>query len=374
MNNTNKPSSTHLPALDGIRGMAILLVMIHHIFEVFDKSNPVEKFIVHFSDIGWSGVDLFFCLSGFLITGILLDSKGEKKSLKRFYYRRSLRIFPLYYISLLVIFVIYPSFAEVDYAHSMEKQWWYWAYLVNVLISIPGEVHHVATHFWSLAVEEQFYLIWPFVVFSLNSRRLLICSIILIVLAPLIRWIFIEAQLDKSMPYVLTISRMDSLIFGALAAQIVRHTSYLKAFSRHSSYLLLAGACAFVAIVVIQGSFARQPLMLTAGLTTLAFFFACSILAVANNNYPLATKLLCNQVLIFFGKVSYAMYIFHGVIIATLASLLFTNDAGAQKIFGLSGLPKMVIFTLLVVAASSFAAWLSWQILEKHFLKLKNRY
>ena len=371
---SSKLSSRHITALDGLRGLAILLVVIHHIFEVFHKSSPLETMLIHISDIGWSGVDLFFCLSGFLITGILVDSKGQEKALRRFYYRRTLRIFPLYYASLIVIFLIYPNIVEVDYQNSIDKQWWYWTYLVNVLISIPGEVGHTATHFWSLAVEEQFYLVWPFVVFALSKRKLLIVSIVLVVITPFIRWLFIELEYDRSMPYVLTISRMDSLLFGAVIALAMRDARLSEIVQRYAPIALLIGTAAFLFVFLRQGTFARQELMLTMGLTSLATIFASVIAITVNGKLLWLDKLLSNGFLVFFGKVSYSMYIMHGVIIAWLGKLLFEYTHDNQLLWGMSGIPKMIIFSVLVLLLSSLVSWLSWHFFEKHFLRLKNKY
>jgi peptidoglycan/LPS O-acetylase OafA/YrhL len=162
-------SEKHLPALDGIRGLAVLGVLIVHADVLLNTTRQVEHVLVVLSEFGAYGVDLFFVLSGFLITGILLETKESPKYFSSFYARRFLRLFPVYYGYLLVVALIFPALhhairtSMTDYGGGWG---WYLAYCSNWK---PG---HGASdpclgHFWSLAVEEQFYLLWPAMIFRL---------------------------------------------------------------------------------------------------------------------------------------------------------------------------------------------------------------
>jgi len=165
--------------LDGLRGVAILLVLFLHF--IIGQGVPAPSVLVDWWFIGivragWMGVDLFFVLSGFLITGILLDTKGSRHYFRQFYTRRVLRIFPLYYGSLVLFLILLPTlFPDDQVLHDLHADAvWFWTYLYNVKVAAAGFTPSSALgHFWSLAVEEQFYLIWPIVVLCLGRRHLL---------------------------------------------------------------------------------------------------------------------------------------------------------------------------------------------------------
>jgi peptidoglycan/LPS O-acetylase OafA/YrhL len=157
----------HTPALDGIRGIAILLVLVHH-FTLFDPITSVGAWLGFVALLGWSGVDLFFVLSGFLITGILIDARTSDRYFISFYARRTLRIFPLYYLVVFLCFVVLPYFPrwhELLVGHANLPEWPYWTYLVNFSIAERDAFQHgVLDVAWSLAIEEQFYLLWAVLV------------------------------------------------------------------------------------------------------------------------------------------------------------------------------------------------------------------
>jgi peptidoglycan/LPS O-acetylase OafA/YrhL len=171
-------SGQRIPALDGIRGLAIALVMFHH-FTLYGGMRPdfvLDKVYRHVALVGWVGVDLFFVLSGFLITGILHDSRSDRHYFRNFYMRRTLRIFPLYYGVLAATFLVLPLVLDVSGScrELLRDQAWYWTYLINVQIGLDyWPSCFVLGHFWSLAVEEQFYLVWPLLLYLLGRRGML---------------------------------------------------------------------------------------------------------------------------------------------------------------------------------------------------------
>ena len=169
------PLSGHLPGLDGVRGLAILMVMAVHFVGDATPHNLAERVAVKLGNYGVLGVDLFFVLSGFLITGLLLDAKGDPHYFRNFYARRTLRIFPLYYAVLALLLLVLPRVIALPLAldESRMHQAWLWTYTANFFIAAKASwALPYVSHFWSLAIEEHFYLVWPLVVFSFRRATL----------------------------------------------------------------------------------------------------------------------------------------------------------------------------------------------------------
>ena len=192
----------HIKPLDGLRGIAILLVMWFHFAWPAKAQGLITRLYVSVAALGWVGVDLFFVLSGFLITGILLDSKRGAGYFRNFYARRVLRIFPLYYAVLLVTLVILPLIVPYDtpaLKRLLEGQGWLWLYSTNISVAVEHGNWIASADWlrmgalWSLAVEEHFYLVWPLLVFFLSRRALLRTSIAMIVLVPILRTVALFA-------------------------------------------------------------------------------------------------------------------------------------------------------------------------------------
>src|SRR3954464_13470573 len=174
----------NIPALDGLRGLAIILVLLFHFTPEGGGSTPIGHMMRWVSQLGWCGVDLFFVLSGFLITGILFDARGSANYFKNFYMRRVLRIFPLYYGVLIVVFLVVPIFKTMTAQdlQLMQNQHWLWLYAANIPPAISNEWTLMnqwvrLSHFWSLAIEEHFYLLWPAVVYFFSRKTVMkICG------------------------------------------------------------------------------------------------------------------------------------------------------------------------------------------------------
>lgn len=180
-------SRRYIPELDGLRGIAILMVVAFHCSIVLTLvAGPVKQMRALFVP-GWTGVDLFLVLSGFLITGILLESKGSPSYFRRFYLRRVLRIFPVYYVALLVCLGLLGSVLIPESLRLWNVYLTYGLHLSNWL-SLGGLEIPALNHFWSLALEEQFYLCWPLAVLLLSRKGLGWACLALIVSAPMVRF------------------------------------------------------------------------------------------------------------------------------------------------------------------------------------------
>ena len=249
------PFPRHIPALDGARGIAIIGVVLLHFFEV----NTVTRFegvLKSISHHGMWGIDLFFILSGFLITGILVETKEKEGYFKSFFMRRTLRIFPIYYILLAVIYFIAPNIAffEGDAMDQILKaEPWAWTYTMNVYQSIENRWVPYIGHFWSLAVEEHFYLFWPILVYFVPNKHLVKLCISMILFSFGFR--ILTAYLDEPsiVRYIFTFSRFDALCLGAYMAVKVRLSdSNEDAISWLKKFTVFSAVVGFLTVFIIN--------------------------------------------------------------------------------------------------------------------------
>ena len=166
MNLTASAQRDYFPALDGLRGVACVLVVVYHLFPFFNQ----------YLFFGWMAMDIFFVLSGFLITDILMKTFGQKNYLRNFYARRLLRVFPLYYTTLILFFFILPGIGRlpVSLDYLIQNQLYFWLFLQNWLLIFKPGTSDALNHLWSMAVEEQFYLLWPIAVAAIRKPKLLL--------------------------------------------------------------------------------------------------------------------------------------------------------------------------------------------------------
>jgi peptidoglycan/LPS O-acetylase OafA/YrhL len=369
----NAAPSDHRPALDGVRGIAILTVFLYDCLKL-PEGGPVSLLLRKLSAAGWVGVDLFFVLSGFLITGILLDSRGKPGYLSSFFARRSLRIFPLYFLALWITFILVPQLADfvtamrpvADNIEVLAKnQVWFWTYLQNWWIAFEGhwpEVNYL-NHFWSLAVEEQFYLVWPFVVGWLSLRGLTRWCWACVGGALALRVALWTSGAPSVVMYS-TIARVDSLCLGALFAIGLRSAVWYPRLCR-SIVPVMAGVG-----ITILGIDAVWPLLSvqTAGAQTighslLGFLFGAFVFsAAALKPTHVAARLLSQRWLTVPGQFSYAMYVMH----RPVHKLVMKVDWS----FAPSTIQPFAILALTLGASLACAA-LSWKFFERPFLSLK---
>ena len=343
--------------------------------------------------LGWSGVDLFFVLSGFLITGILLRARESPSYFRVFYARRVLRIFPLYYAVLLVFLVIVPRIGVFSlfnyfwYPGVTRSGIWYWLYLSNLRVALAGAwQHQILDITWSLAIEEHFYLLWPLAVRRCSERTLLAICAATAATALALRVALVAAGASAIAAYTLTPCRLDTLATGAAIAIAVRRPGGIAALvppARRMLPLALAaffacyawvrlssptfpGARGWEAATVKALVFTTQPAMLTAGFTLLCVVYGALLVWV------LAAPVGARRARIFetpwlrsLGKYSYAIYLLH--LPAAIAVVQFLPPGRYPQHY----LLVQLAFWVLAFALSYGLARLSWAVLEEPMLRLK---
>src|ERR1700722_9761288 len=286
-----------IPQLDAVRGLAVLLVLLHNT----DKYPSLHLHLI--SDNGWMGVDLFFVLSGFLITGILLDAKQSQGYFKNFYARRFLRIRPLYYSALLFMFVVVP-FLRPSEAHTIfeprSSPWWaYPVFLQNFLVPVPASATGLLGVTWSLAVEEQFYLVWPLVVRFCREEQIKRVAITVICLSPALR---LYLSLHQVNIYSNTFCRLDGLMAGALLALVIRSNKFVPSrFLKQAWIMLLGSVVLALAIVMFHARWIGTSVIAAA---SVSFVY----LALFSTQKWLQA-ILTNRFLVYTGTISYGIYV-----------------------------------------------------------------
>jgi peptidoglycan/LPS O-acetylase OafA/YrhL len=366
----------HLPALDGVRGIAILWVMLHNLslMEIAPGSGKLMHLLIDGLDAGWAGVTLFFALSGFLITGILLDSRHQPGYFRNFYARRVLRIFPLYYGVLFVAFVLIPLLVHPVPAHVAEdlpEQLWLWTYLSNW--GLPyGIADYTFPHFWSLAVEEQFYLLWPLLVYSRDPRAVVRLALGLAAVSLLVRVAMVFAGAPMEALYAFSVTRMDALALGGAAAAVLRVPAWRGWVLQRAGRLLAAAGLLFaVAFLGFHALRRLDTMTQTIGYTVLAVCFSLLVLALACADavgeqrwWARWWRIAPLRVL---AKYSYGMYIFHKILGDVWGKPWMRAHGDAV----MRSTPAHLAYFAVGVLATLCIAMLSYHLVEKRFLQLK---
>lgn len=361
----NSLHRAYYPALDGLRGLAILFVLFYHNFGY-----------VRLFEFGWLGVDLFFVLSGFLITDILLQARGTKNFLKNFYIRRVLRIFPIYYLCLFLFLVVFPRISQInfDMTYYENNQGWLWMYLQNWLYiakQTPNGASHLQ-HFWSLAVEEQFYMVWPLVVLLLKKNRHLIIFLIGLLALVLGTRILLWVNHIDSLSYfnLYTFSRIDGLCIGCMLS-ILRNME--SNFIRNNMKRIIIGLVVvnigFLAVKRILGL--EVPYLASVGYLSLAILFGMLVYKAVSGEGKQVFRYFDNRYLKFFGKISYSLYIFHWPLYLILYPYV---DALFRHFVNEPGLPVQLLGSLICTVMGVIISILSYRYFESFFLKLKKRF
>lgn len=334
----------HYPALDGLRGVAVLAVVGFHLGPYFGG----------YVRLGFTGVVLFFVLSGFLITGILIDTRDARNYFRSFYVRRALRIFPLYYFALIVVFFIVPVFVPDAAIPPRHDRIFYFFYLNNFisLLAQPNNVSYLG-HFWSLAVEEQFYWIWPLLLYITPSRYVLWLVSAMAVLG-FSGWVYLFYYVPSPDAGRFTLAALPSLMTGATCAVLVRRKEALDVLERCSNAYLPVAVISFIFYWRLSGLHnltmylsAGIALQLCFGASLMAALFGPAFIRRAFEFEPLRLA----------GRYSYGVYVYHVTVITFFGSLLphrYGPDVG-----------------ILALITCFFLAALSYELVEKRINALK---
>jgi peptidoglycan/LPS O-acetylase OafA/YrhL len=366
----------HLPALDGVRGLAILMVLLYHFVAQTTATNRWEAAVNKVFSYGPLGVDLFFILSGFLITGILYDSRADPGYFRSFYMRRVLRIFPLYYGVLAVVFFVVPLIPALqgsEIAALQPHQAWAWFYGVNVYLSIQGDWSlSYIQHFWSLAVEEHFYFVWPLVVWLIAARPRVLMRVALAVAA-----VSFAARAAASLAGVGTVAttvltpfQLDALCLGGFFAVWVRQPGGEAAARRAVRPMAWLGAAALlVQFGLHRFTDSGLPLLQSMRHGMFRIMLGALLLhALAAPASSLTSRFFRSRAMVALGKYSYGLYVYHHFL-----SYYFTRHGTEFALAGIVGSHPLAVAIQAGggIAASLAVAWLSYELFEKYFLRLK---
>jgi peptidoglycan/LPS O-acetylase OafA/YrhL len=332
--------------LDAVRGIAILVVILHN-----EAKNYLPALWAPILDNGWMGVDLFFVLSGFLITGILLDTKGSQHFIRDFYIRRCLRIWPLYYSLLLFMFVLVPLVRPeeaIEIFGERSQPWWSFPlFLQNFFVPVPQNAAGPLGVTWSLGIEELFYLVWPWAVRSSSPRTLLWTMVGVVAMSPGLRLVLAWYGMDL---YANPFCRLDGLMAGALLAAVVRMDGVRStAFVAPARMTLIVTA---LLAFVTEAADARWIAFSFVAIASMAFVYLSLF-----DRHPWLRRILCSRFLIYTGTISYGLYLLHKIPFAALESWGGWNGSLAAFCVGL-----MLCYVL---------AFLSWHLLERPFLSMR---
>lgn len=384
------------PRLDGVRGLAILPVMIYHLTFFGIATGPVGEALTFLPSLGWTSVDLFFVLSGYLITGILRRTRGSGHYFRNFYARRALRIFPLYYATLFFFFVIAPRVASFGdparfwIAGAGRETAWYWLYVQNWHVAWTGLFdHHFLGIAWTLSIEEQFYLVWPLVVLLAGRKSLLRICAGLIAGALVLRTIGVAMGAAPLALLTFTLCRVDTLAAGAMIAVLVEEPGGLARLERLARRALPVAGVLWLAVVlwarhttsievpaghvltpdersVLALGFTRSPWVQTIGYSLdLAFYASLLVAVLSARPGSLLARFSENGMLRSFGRYSYAMYLLH-VFVSEFARM-FYDPARSDQPFVVEQVAWWAVALALVYAV----AWTSWHAFEAPILALK---
>lgn len=364
--------------LDGMRGIATILVISYHIFKRGDyfTTNAILHFATSLTLYGWYALDTFFVLSGFLITGILLRTRDEKHYFKNFYVRRSLRVFPLYYFVLALILFLMPNL-DPDYVAEIPKSLPYYLFYqqnwFHFMTSVKGTEYLSVT--WSLAIEEQFYLLFPFLVFYTRKETLakIAGAIIAVSILARILSVFLWTDVAQMTNFYFynTFTRFEEISFGILIAIAFTYPEWkakltkiaMPVFLITYPTLLIAEVITSRNIGIPHPAYGNVPLTVIG--YTLASVFASALIVVLTTHDKTAfiRRFFRNKILVFFGDHSYSIYLFHMPVGLTLLDFMWRS--------GYRGWQFYFIYIGLTIGITILISTLTWNFLEKPMLNLK---
>jgi peptidoglycan/LPS O-acetylase OafA/YrhL len=354
----------YIKQLDSLRAFAVILVLISHWLPHNNIVNTIPN--------GFIGVTIFFVLSGFLITKILfenridaeLDQLTKSKVLWQFYVRRALRIFPIYYLSIFIL-LIFSKSLSIDYNSVFP---YLATYTTNFYILRIQYWPEYISHLWSLAVEEQFYLIWPWLILFINKKYYLYLITIFILIGVVGQTLTGAVKMNL----VLTSNCFDAFGLGALISwQMTFRPTRMKKFYVWAS--IMAAISFILFIVGLRNN--QWPYIPISTIISLISVWLIAYLIINQHSDRFAIRYLFNnKLLIWLGKISYGIYLYHNIIPKTLNELLIDKylnpllpDFIIKRYWGVVFVAENTILVILI-------SWLSYMLIEKRFLALKKRF
>ena len=369
-----RKSNEYVPALDGLRGLAILLVMGSHFF-----------FNIGIFRVGWIGVDLFFVLSGYLITSMFIRHAFSLRLVRIFYRNRILRILPLYLAFILFFFIasfLLPA-AKADLLSSSSTNFFWlkhflflqnWIYVFGASEEI---LHTPLAHLWSIAVEEQFYIFFPLIIYIINKFRhkLIFISVAILLVIFFRSFEFYQhgmLNIEQHYQYN-TFYRLDTFLAGVLLAYLLRDVNNVKYLNGIFRLLLIGSFSTYIFIVACyENLLSSNPAITTVGYTVIAIMFMSLVYFTVQQKTKLLDKIFTNRFLVFSGKISYGLYIFH-------VPFYFIDYTLLHKYFGfllIWGNEKIisVMFSCILIGIVYLTSYVSYTYFERYFLRLKKTY
>lgn len=357
-------SQTHISSLDGIRGVAVLAVLLVHYGDLSRSSSTVLRIVGTVKDAGWIGVDIFFALSGFLITGILLESRHKSNAAVNFYMRRALRLFPLFY-GVWAAVIVYIWLENLPW-HA--GYWLYLFYAGNFAAIKYGSVGILGiSHFWSLAVEEQYYLVWPFVVWKLHGDRRagsILLGTLLFSLA--IKVVLIKNHANPFWVYFLLPTHIESIAMGSFIAIALRSEIQNRILALGRVLLPISAVALLILGSIEHGLDGRIPVIQIVGFPIIGIF-ACCLIVRSIDETSVTARVMTNTVLRFYGRYSYGLYVYNFLLHNLLRQYVYPSLGHVLR----SPLALNCTYLLVCMLLLTLISVASFHLYESRFLQLK---
>jgi len=373
----NVSSGGRYGGLDGLRAIAIILVLLFHLTPERNSDNGLYSIVFKIAGIGYVGVDLFFVLSGFLITSILLRYRREGKPLRIYFYRRLLRIVPLYYTVLVFVVFIVPLLSNIYRYPLVAEQLPYWLYVSNY---IPMDTELSKTfslsHFWSLAVEMQYYMVWPILMIFVPKARVVNYIIAFLMFVFFLRSWLVFNDVYWQVTFMWTPMRIDGLLIGSLIAILRDREGDVMHSSRR--FLVICAVPLGILIASVAwyhqaGAIFRSPesvsfFLVRVGLPLLVsiFFGLLLVLALEDSAF---TRVLSSRVFVFIAKYSYGIYVLHFLLSPIFLSFFLPP---MKSYFGETD-AAIYSYFLVTSGITLMLSIASYHALENRFLQIKKR-
>ena len=356
---------------DGLRGLVVLVVISHYTDSVA-WSGWAALAILAETALAAVALDVFFVMSGFLITGILLDSKGSSSYFRAFYGRRFLRIFPLYYGFLAVYFIVLPTLWPDTFAGLALRPGqhaFYWLYGVNIAYGLDWTLGANTGHLWSLAVEEQFYLVWPAVVALCGRRALLRVCVACLIVAPMAKLVLVQLMPHTLAFHTFTIARIDGLALGALLACAVRTPDSLLRLRRWVRPVVWSALGIAAGAIAIELSNSQHviglhvPMFLIASVYLAGAVVAWSLYAAPGSRWQAAFTVAPLRRI---GLYSYGIYVLHDPLVYVVERLGWLASPGQN-----ATVLDVLVYSALMIPLTIAVGAISWHAWESRWLRLK---